>query len=378
MNLSTTDSRSTWGKIDFCLCTLILPACFLLSIFKEPAYNNVIIILSFLLLARILFLGGDKISLNKGDKLIILAIAAALLVMIYAADLMASQGQTYTHMEELERLFAAFFIGTYIYHHDRKAFQTAMQIIAWLIFVSAVISSIRFAMRLSQIPGVFDSVFSAERYLRDYRHMMTSVYRHHIPAGTAFVIGIALPLLRKHRVLDYVLKLAYLPALFFSYPRSAWIAFAVLVSIILYEEDRRRHNGKLSRLWWVIMAVLIIGMLLVLWYLTHQRGDSFGSSNGRIRYWKYLTFVLYRRLPVFSKLFGNGFYTSIIMDQTPVAMKGFPAVDNAYFTILYEQGLVGIGTVILFLLRALRRIWKRRHRDVCSSVYCGVRCRILL
>ena len=48
------------------------------------------------------------------------------------------------------------------------------------------------------------------------------------------------------------------------------------------------------------------------------------------------------------------------MDQTPVAMPGFPANDNAFVTIFYKQGILGFAAVICLLGRAVRSIW---HAD---------------
>ena len=363
MNKAILKQLETW------FCMLVLPGCFILSIFYETTYNKAIISLVFLLLIRILFGGADTIRLNRIDKYIIIAITAAFLVTLYSADLMADQNVVYTHTEELVRIMAAFFVGVYVYQHDRNAFLAGLQIISWIILLSAVISSVQFAINLVGHPEITASVTTLESYLSYQPNMMTSVYRHHIPAGTIFVIGIALPLFREHRRLDAVLKILYFPALVFCYARSAWIACAVLMSILLYFADRRRHHGKLSKLWWIIMLVLVVGMVFVMWVLTRRRGDTFGASNGRIRYWKYLLTVMYRRLPIFSKIFGVGFYNSTVMDQTPVAMPTFPAVDNAYLTILYEQGLVGLIAVGAFLVRAAKSVWRRDERAYYAAAF---------
>lgn len=348
---------------------LVLPGCFILSIFYETTYNKAIISLVFLLLIRILFGGADTIRLNGIDKYIVIAIATAFLVTLYSADLMASEGIAYTHIEELERILAAFFGGVYVYHHDKASFFKGMQILSWIIYLTAVISSILFLKNIAVNPEIFNSLGSLEEYLRNQYFAMTSVYRHHVPAGTIFIIGMALPLFHNNRKIDGILKLLYLPALFFCYARSAWIAFAVLVGIYSYFLDRKIHNGKLSKLWWMTTIGFIAGMILLMGVLSMRRGETFGASNGRIRYWKYLLTVMYRRLPIFSKIFGVGFYNSTVMDQTPVAMPTYPAVDNAYLTILYEQGLVGLIAVGAFLVRAARSVWRRDERAYYAAAF---------
>ena len=362
-------NKTILKQLEVWFCVLVLPVCFTLSIFYETAYNKAIISLAFLLMIRILFGGADTIRLNKIDKYIVMAIATAFLVTLYSADLMASEGIVYTHIEELERILAAFFLGVYVYHHDKAAFFEGMQILSWIIYLTAVISSILFLKNIAVNPEIFNSLGSLEEYLRNQYFAMTSVYRHHVPAGTIFIIGMALPLFHKNRKLDGILKLLYLPALFFCYARSAWIAFAVLVGIYLYFLDRKIHNGKLSKLWWVTTIGFIAGMVLLMGVLSMRRGETFGASNGRIRYWKYLLTVMYRRLPIFSKIFGVGFYNSTVMDQTPVAMPTYPAVDNAYLTILYEQGLVGLIAVGAFLVRAAKSVWRRDERACYAAAF---------
>ena len=81
-------------------------------------------------------------------------------------------------------------------------------------------------------------------------------------------------------------------------------------------------------------------------------------QNGRLRYWRYALTVMFPERPLVSKLFGNGFYTSIVMDQTPVAQPGYPAIDNGFITIFYEQGIMGFIAVMLLLLRAVKSVWK--------------------
>ena len=110
----------------------------------------------------------------------------------------------------------------------------------------------------------------------------------------------------------------------------------------------------------IIGVLAVAAVLLYIWiFRLDSRGNAIGGmQNGRIRYWIYALTVMFPERPLVSKLFGNGFYTSIVMDQTPVAMPGFPALDNGFVTLFYEQGIMGFAAVMLMFLRAFKSLWK--------------------
>ncbi len=356
--------RCAW----FVFCAAVMPVCFLLSIFKPVTFNSVVIMLSFVFFCVWLFAGKDHsdfLNISFVDRFIIAVVAASFLTTLRASDMMADfQGVAYTHIEELQRLIAAAVIAVYIYHYSKKAFYIGLLSISWIIWMTAVYQLYVYVPQL--VNAGVNSIASLEANLHTlhYQYLVCSVYGHPIPCATAFVIGAALPLVWNHPWADLLLKLIYLPALYISYSRSGWIGFAAVLVLFAFGLFRKRH--KVTGKWWiVIIAVPVLCVFLLYLWVFHLDGRAEmigGTNNGRLRYWHYLLTVMIPERPLISKLFGNGFYTAIVMDQTPVAMPGFPAVDNGFLTLLYEEGIFGMIALVCLLWRAVCSVWNNDNK----------------
>lgn len=353
------------------LYAAILPICFYLSIFNEPEYNKIVIILGFWVFCIYLFTRESKSdSLSMTDRFIVAVIVASLLTTLRASDLMADQqGIAYTHIEELQRILSAAFIGTFLYHRQRKSFRISMQIISWMIWITAIYQLYVLFPILKNL-GTFDSFSAFENYMSVNRFVHGSVYRNPIPCATVFVIGCALPLVQKWKWLNLLLKIVYIPAILGTYARSGWVGAAVLIALMLVETVKIK-NKKIGK-WWLLILAVPVGMAVFLFVLTVVFGKRITGSVGRVKYWIYALTVMFPARPLVSKLFGNGFYTSIVMDQTPVAMPGFPAMDNMFVTIIYEQGLFGILAVLCLIWRAVRSVWDMdQERRYAMALICA-------
>lgn len=349
-------------RIWFVLCAGVLPVCFLFSIFDEVRFNKIVIMAAFAVFCIWLFGWKEHKSIGRlslTDRFVVTMGIASILTTLRASDLMADfQGVAYTHIEELQRLFAAAVIACFVYHFHRKAFRAGMAVISWIIWGTAVYQLYVYVPQLMKA-GSFAAMEEMLRSLH-YQYVVCSVYRHPIPCASAFVIGIAIPMVWKHWWLNLLLKLVYIPAILITYSRSGWIGTAVVMLLILFIIVHQRYL-RLGKWWLLIIGVLAVAaVLLYIWiFRLDSRGNAIGGmQNGRIRYWIYALTVMFPERPLVSKLFGNGFYTSIIMDQTPVAMPGFPALDNGFVTLFYEQGIMGFAAVMLMFLRAFKSLWK--------------------
>ena len=348
----------------FALCSAVLPICFLLSVFDEVHFNKIVIMTAFAVLCIWIFGKREHKMIGKlsiTDRFVIAMVLAIFLTTLRASDLMADyQAVAYTHIEELQRLFAAAVIACFVYQYQKKAFRVGMLGISWIIWGTAVY---QLYQTVPQLVAVGDgSISTLQSNLLSMKSSLLgcSVYRHPIPCATAFVIGIALPLVWKWWWLDLILKLIYIPSLIIAYARSGWIGSAVVLLLTAFEMVHRRHP-KIGKMWILIIAVPAgVIVLLYLWIFRFDiRADGIGGmQNGRLRYWRYVLTVMFPERPLISKLFGNGFYTSIVMDQTPVVQPGFPAIDNGFITLLYEQGILGFAAVMCLLVRAFCSVWR--------------------
>ena len=354
------DTRQMRRDMGFALCTVVLPVCFLLSIFDEVNFNKIVIMIAFAVFCFWLFGIREHQMIGRLSmvyRFVIAMAIAAFLTTLRASDLMADyEGIAYTHVEELQRLFAAAVIACFVYQYNRKAFRVGMQVISWMIWGTAVYQLYVY------VPQLMGSGVPIEETLRSlhYQYLVCSVYRHPIPCATAFVIGMALPLVYRWRWLDLILKVIYLPAILITYSRSGWIGAAVVLLLFGFEVVHKRYP-KLGKWWIVIAAVpLAAAAFLYLWiFRLDSRGEMIGGlENGRLRYWRYALTVMFPARPWVTKLFGNGFYTSTVMDQTPVSMPWFPAIDNGFITLFYEQGILGFSAVMCLLYRALLSVWE--------------------
>ena len=347
----------------FALCTAALPVCFLLSVFDEVNFNKIVIMAAFAVFCIWIF--GIREHRRIGrlsmmDRFVIAMAVAVTLTTLRASDLMADyEGIAYTHVEELQRLFAAAVIACFVYQYQKKAFRAGMQVISWIIWGTAIYQLYVYVPQLMEAGDGTLAAFEANLRGLHYQYLVCSVYRHPIPCATAFVIGIALPLVFRWWWLDLILKLVYVPAILITYSRSGWIGGIAVLLLLAFELIHQRYP-KLGRWWIVIAAALLLAAVLLYVWIFHldSRGDSIGGmENGRIRYWMYALTVMFPERPLVSKLFGNGFYTSVVMDQTPVPMPGFPAIDNGFVTLFYEQGILGFSAVICLFFRAFRSVW---------------------
>lgn len=107
----------------FALCTVVLPVCFLLSIFDEVNFNKIVIMIAFAVFCFWLFGIREHQMIGRLsmiDRFVIAMAIAAFLTTLRASDLMADyEGIAYTHVEELQRLFAAAVIACFVYQYNR-------------------------------------------------------------------------------------------------------------------------------------------------------------------------------------------------------------------------------------------------------------------
>lgn len=352
------------ARICFFVCAAVLPVLFLFSIFDERLFNKIVIMVAFAVFC-IWFFGQKEhkmvMNLSLADRFVIVMGIAAFLTTLRASDIMADlQGVAYTHIEEMQRLFAAAVIACFVYKYNKKAFRVGMTAISWIIWFTAIY---QLRTTIPQLAASGDGTVAAlQANLLDMKvdFQSCSVYRHPIPCATAFVISMAIPMIWRWWWLDLLLKLIYIPSLIVAYARSGWIGAAAVLLLILFEVIHRRYP-KLGK-WWLaiigIPAVVAAFLYFLIFRFDIRSGGIGGMQNGRLRYWRYALTVMFPERPLVSKLFGNGFYTSIVMDQTPVAQPGYPAIDNGFITIFYEQGIMGFIAVMLLLLRAVKSVWK--------------------
>ena len=231
--------------------------------------------------------------------------------------------------------------------------------ISWIIWGTAIYQLIFCVPMLIETSDGTIATLEVSVHNLNTQYLNYSVYGHHIPCATAFVIGLALPMVRRWWWLDMILKLVYVPAVLITYARSGWIGFVAVLLLLVFEMVHKRYP-KLGKKWVFIIVVPLFAAAFLYFWIFHldSRGDYIGGmNNGRLRYWNYALTVMFPERPLVSKLFGNGFYTSIVMDQTPVPQPGFPAIDNGFITLLYEQGILGFSAVICLFFRAFRSVW---------------------
>ena len=221
-------------RIWFVLCAGVLPVCFLFSIFDEVRFNKIVIMAAFAVFCIWLFGWKEHKSIGRlslTDRFVVTMGIASILTTLRASDLMADfQGVAYTHIEELQRLFAAAVIACFVYHFHRKAFRAGMAVISWISWGTAV-----YQLYESRFFSMEEMCFTALSVV------VCSVYRHPIPCASAFVIGIAIPMVWKHWWLNLLLKLVYIPAILITYSRSGWIGTAVVMLLILFIIVHQRY-----------------------------------------------------------------------------------------------------------------------------------------
>lgn len=253
-----------------------------------------------------------------------------------------------------------FFIGYYIMENYRDKIIIITQRLSIIIFASIIYAYVDF-VRVGIGVGYRSQGF----------------FNNPIPATTIWLMGIWLPIFidseNKSRK-ELILKIFYLPPIFFSMERNAWLGFIfiMLVAFIKYRSIVIPKLKNISKK--VVVGIcLVFGSLVALFHnmlydiLAYRLSNllELKSVKQRLDYWLY-TLEQIRSFSIWESIFGKGWDSSRdMLLESPIYYEGYPMIDNAYLTSLYEYGLLRIILVFIIFFIAFLML-KKEEKSIHS------------
>ena len=184
-------------------------------------------------------------------------------------------------------------------------------------------------------------------------------FENPIPASTIWLMGMWMPLYLKSKKIEFIIKIFYLPPIFFSLERNAWLGlvFVLFVAIIKFRKEITEQIRKIKKYIFVIFGILVSLFVYLLRGIIYdifllRLGNLFETKgvSDRIEYFKYGIESL-NKLSLWDILFGQGWdYSRDMLLESEVYHEGFPMFDNTYLTVIYEYGLFRIILIICIFI----------------------------
>ncbi len=233
----------------------------------------------------------------------------------------------------------------------------------WQFFAQVVPANKWFglALHLPTIPGSIILQTQTERWLRAYGSLPhPNILAGFLVIAVLFLLYLAfLAKNRSQRIFVLVSLLAIIPALFFTFSRSAWIAIIVCLLILsgwLYRQKQYLWNKTFLKIFLLtVLMVVILGINLRGPLATRIKGDQdleVASIQLRMTYTRQ-AWDLIKEQPWQGTGIGN--YTLVVFQKINNNWPGYyyQPVHNIYLLVLAETGIFGaaaFGLILLLLL----------------------------
>lgn len=154
--------------------------------------------------------------------------------------------------------------------------------------------------------------------------------------------------------------------------RSTWVAFALIVLWWFIRSQRSRILLKMNTV--IVGITVIMGCVIGNFILgnpfmrilngiyTRLEGSLEAGEGQIIRIETVLNSIKFWREGHFTEfIFGRGYsYANVFMKQHPIYKFEFvwdDCIDNQYFTIIHDSGIIGLILIVCILVLAIKRVW---------------------
>lgn len=321
------------------------------------------------------------------QKVAFVAYSLVTSIVVYAS---MNHGSVYLKSLELNGMFLASFIANYVLmcafftRADERLKERFLVGLGIVFNILAVYCLFEYKMRFNPVFSAFFSGTYTDYY--SIEHLQATMYRvsgamqHPIVMGNFLVIGALLNFYLFDRfrnklfILGAVLNVG---ALFFTFSRSSYLALVagVITYFLFRERDRNREDKKKTlvipkgRMVAISFGALVavVGMSVLkldhmnIWTFIYERfinakdEASLHQRTGGVKFvWDAMM-----HSDTIQFLIGHGFGgLSFVLRQneTSIYLKDFYIIDNQYFTLLYEIGVVGI-----IVLLGIVALWVKKN-----------------
>ncbi len=246
----------------------------------------------------------------------------------------------------------------------------------WQFFVQYVFANkwLGLAEHLSTIPGSIILQTEGERWLRAYGSLPhPNMLAGFLVIGVMFLIYLSfIAQKRSQRIFVLTSLLAILPAIFFSFSRSAWIALVFSLGILglwLYRHRYYLWGKTFFKIVFLILLILsILGANLwqpLLTRLTGEQDLEVASIYLRVAFTKQ-AWQLIKDSPILGQGIGN--YTLGVFEKINASWPGYyyQPVHNLYLLILAELGILGAAVFGLILILLFCQLFKKAEGTLTS------------
>ncbi|SHI88745.1 hypothetical protein SAMN02745229_03787 [Butyrivibrio fibrisolvens DSM 3071] len=349
----------------------IIPILFIISTFDFKIAISTTVLMALALIAVIFFIvdcirNHRNLFSKKGALIIAVILLSVIISFAYQITYMMKGIYYFGSVVQQINTILFLIIGLYLYRFHFDQFNKSLHIISWLGFASALHALFEELIFFSN-NGILTRVFS--------------VYNNPIPAGTVWVLCIFLPLTGKI-VLDLVMKVVYLVAIFLCMSRSAWLA--LLLGLFLFVVINKNTITKLyvtikrpiRIILWILLLTIIIGLLqipevseVITTRLFHiKTGPVSEAYSVRTTHSVYLLDIFFHCNPIFWITgHGPGSTVPMFMSSPYWELDHYNVVDNSYLSVLYEYGIVMIIAIVYILFLAFRKLYYKFRSESCIS-----------
>ena len=200
-----------------------------------------------------------------------------------------------------------------------------------------------------------------------------SVFANALVAGSGFLVGLIFSYyLIKDKLMKFFMIILMLWNIYSTQSRSTWLSLALIFFLILLIDITRtdvfrvRFNYNLVMIFPIILIIVVIVCVLLLHTsfvseVISRFGDSLNVNNStdisnlqRIGGLKLVLSNITGIHWIFG--YGNGSVADLL-ESNRIVLSDFKTLDNQYFTILYENGILGIVFILIPLITSLKRLF---------------------
>ena len=246
-------------------------------------------------------------------------------------------------------------LDSYVYWKtDRKGLEIGLKCLSVIIWLSAIYGIAEF--------------FLPDKFLlyKNLEGRARSVYSNPIISGSAWLMGFWLPFPGKKAWVKGFVKSCYVAAIFFTVSKDAWIGLGVSIVLYLFWNRKKlvkkcdKQQLKYLLVFVGLLLILIGGVLfgnkdykdLILLRWTNIQTDK--SFVDRMYHVKDTLQYLFHEAPFVRVIFGFGNSLSREFIKSTPHFTGLTNLDNQYIISLYEFGLFGLFSLILWAVVCFR------------------------
>lgn len=276
---------------------------------------------------------------------------------------------------KLVLIFFLYFYSGYLSSYQNKRYMDSGKVFVLCFFPILIVSLILHFLQINPLLSRFPAAMVFKEYSTD---RLVSIFAHAIPAGCIFTVYALLSLFSvKNKILKYGCFLLGLLCGFLSGSRGCMLGCLITLMILLWiykdilkilcKEFCSKKSVALILAFFIVFFILLYNVPSInnqitgVWSRILGAKNEMGNSFYRFVAWKVMLTIAWPSSSLSTKLLGGGyqsclpamvaagneFINSVKEGNSAGLLLG--TVDNAYFSLLYDGGLLAIIVILAIL-----------------------------